>query len=288
MEYLADRDERWRAFLAPYLDAARPSPAAGVLAVFDASRAWSAEHSGKGCSMVNAHAEISDPSHPAYAIITAQKEWMLALFTDLVRAAAPGRADRLGRALMLLHEGALVAHGLGIFPDPIGQARDEARTLLAAAGCGRDRRWARRAGRRGSPGRRCQVRAQVGPEGRGHLRRRVLRRCGEGEIAVGADEEHGGAGAVGVADMAVGVDQIGVLAADADEAQQVRTGEQGGVVDAGAAQVEQGEVRAPEGVEEPGGLAVGGAARGVGGPVARDGYALGEVRTQLPRQGLSR
>lgn len=134
VEYLADRDERWRAFLAPYLDAVRPSPAAGVLAVFDASRAWSAQHSGKGCSMVNAHAEISDPSHPAYAIITAQKEWMLALFTDLVQAAAPGRADRLGRALMLLHEGALVAHGLGIFPDPIGQARDEARTLLAAAG----------------------------------------------------------------------------------------------------------------------------------------------------------
>ncbi|KOG42061.1 TetR/AcrR family transcriptional regulator [Streptomyces decoyicus] len=134
VEYLADRDERWRAFLTPYLDAARPSPAAGVLAVFDASRAWSAQHSRKGCSMVNAHAEISDPSHPAYAIITAQKEWMLALFADLVGAAAPGRAGRLGRTLMLLHEGALVAHGLGIFPDPIGQARDEAEELLAAAG----------------------------------------------------------------------------------------------------------------------------------------------------------
>ncbi|MFG2829055.1 TetR/AcrR family transcriptional regulator [Streptomyces sp. NPDC048434] len=135
VEYLADRDERWRAFLAPYLDAARPSPAAGVLAVFDASRAWSARHSAKGCSMVNAHAEISDPAHPAYAIIAAQKQWMLALFTDLVRAAAPD-AGRLGRALMLLHEGALVAYGLGIFPDPIGQARDEAQTLLTAAGVG--------------------------------------------------------------------------------------------------------------------------------------------------------
>ncbi|MFC5249645.1 TetR family transcriptional regulator [Streptomyces sp. SID8375] len=134
VEYLADRDERWRAFLAPYLDAARPSPVAGVLAVFDAARDWSAQHSAKGCSMVNAHAEISDPSHPAYAIITAQKEWMLALFTGLVRDAAPDRAGRLGRSLMLLHEGALVAHGLGIFPDPLGQARDEARALLAAAG----------------------------------------------------------------------------------------------------------------------------------------------------------
>ncbi|MGW2412116.1 TetR/AcrR family transcriptional regulator [Streptomyces tubercidicus] len=134
VEYLADRDERWRAFLAPYLDAAGPSPAARILAVFDASRAWSAEHSGRGCSMVNAHAEISDPAHPGYAIITAQKQWMLGLFTDLAGAAAPGRADRVGRGLMLLHEGALVAHGLDVFPDPIGQAREEAEALLATAG----------------------------------------------------------------------------------------------------------------------------------------------------------
>ncbi|MEV5121647.1 TetR/AcrR family transcriptional regulator [Streptomyces decoyicus] len=134
VEYLADRDERWRAFLAPYLDAAEGSPAAGILAVFDASRAWAAEHSAKGCSMVNAHAEISDPAHPAYAIIAAQKQWMLGLFTDLAGAAAPGRAGRLGRALMLLHEGALVAHGLGVFPDPVGEARGEAEALLAAAG----------------------------------------------------------------------------------------------------------------------------------------------------------
>ncbi|WP_129294533.1 TetR/AcrR family transcriptional regulator [Streptomyces lydicus] len=134
VEYLADRDERWRAFLARYLDAAGETPAARILAVFDASRAWAAEHSAKGCSMVNAHAEISDPAHPAYAIITAQKQWMLGLFTDLAGAAAPGRADRLGRALMLLHEGALVAHGLGVFPDPVGEARGEAEALLADAG----------------------------------------------------------------------------------------------------------------------------------------------------------
>ncbi|WP_031482533.1 TetR/AcrR family transcriptional regulator [Streptomyces bicolor] len=132
VEYLADRDERWRAFLAQYLDAAQPAPLARVLAVFDASRAWSAQNSPKGCSMVNAHAEISDPSHPAHPIITGQKQYMLALFTDLARDIAPDAADHLGRTLMLLHEGALVAHGLNIFPDPIGQAREQARALLVA------------------------------------------------------------------------------------------------------------------------------------------------------------
>jgi hypothetical protein len=34
---------------------------------------------------------------------------------------------------MLLHEGAFVAHGLGIFPDPLGRARAEAERLLTEA-----------------------------------------------------------------------------------------------------------------------------------------------------------
>jgi AcrR family transcriptional regulator len=134
VEYLADRDERWRTFLAQRLGAAHPAPPARVLAVFDASRAWSAENSSKGCSMVNAHAEISDPSHPAYSIITGQKEWMLGLFTRLAGDISPDGAGHLGRTLMLLHEGALVAHGLNVFPDPIAHAREQAQALLAATG----------------------------------------------------------------------------------------------------------------------------------------------------------
>ncbi|MFF8396722.1 TetR/AcrR family transcriptional regulator [Streptomyces sp. NPDC016172] len=130
VEYLADRDERWRAFLAERLDATGPDPRERVLAVFDASRAWAQEFSPKGCSMVNAHAEISDPAHPAHPIITGQKRWMLALFTRLTEEIAPETAESTARALMLLHEGALVAHGLGVFPDAIAQAREQARALL--------------------------------------------------------------------------------------------------------------------------------------------------------------
>ncbi|MEV6170310.1 helix-turn-helix domain-containing protein [Streptomyces sp. NPDC051954] len=131
VEYLADRDERWRAFLEERLADVGSGPVDRVLAVFDASRAWMTESSPKGCSMVNAHAEISDPAHPAYAIITGQKEWMLELFTDLAREVAPERAQESARTLMLLHEGALVAHGMRIFPDPIGHARDEAGRVLS-------------------------------------------------------------------------------------------------------------------------------------------------------------
>ncbi|WP_411147629.1 TetR/AcrR family transcriptional regulator [Streptomyces sp. A30] len=133
VEYLADRDDRWRAFVTQWLERTEPGSVDRVLAVFDASKAWMTESSPKGCSMVNAHAEISDPAHPAYAIITGQKQWMFALFADLVRAFAPTRADELARTLMLIHEGALVAHGLRIFPDPIGHARDRAGELLKDA-----------------------------------------------------------------------------------------------------------------------------------------------------------
>ncbi|MFI8194454.1 TetR/AcrR family transcriptional regulator [Streptomyces sp. NPDC085946] len=132
VEYLAGRDERWRLLLGDHLDAvAGQEPAARILAVFDASRAWAAEYGARGCSMINAHAEIEDPAHPAYAVITAQKAWMLELFTTLARETGSSDPGRLGQTLMLLHEGALVAHGLGVLPEPFVRAREEARRLLA-------------------------------------------------------------------------------------------------------------------------------------------------------------
>ncbi|WP_372447185.1 TetR/AcrR family transcriptional regulator [Streptomyces flavofungini] len=132
VEYLADRDERWRAFLVAYLERSR-SPRSRILAVFDASRDWAEQSLPRGCSMINAHAEIADPAHPAYAVITGQKAWMLELFTDLARPLAPRRAKSLGRSLMLLHEGGLVAYGMGIFPDAIERARQDAQALVRAA-----------------------------------------------------------------------------------------------------------------------------------------------------------
>ncbi|MEU5743602.1 helix-turn-helix domain-containing protein [Streptomyces tendae] len=130
VEYLAGRDERWRDLLAGRLEAAGDGAAARVEAVFEASRAWSARYGAKGCSMINAHAEISDPAHPAHPVITGQKRWMLDLFTGLAREIDTAGADRLARTLMLLHEGALVAHGVGVVPDPFDTALDQVRELL--------------------------------------------------------------------------------------------------------------------------------------------------------------
>lgn len=132
VEYLAGRDERWRAFLAERLEAAPPEPALRVVAIFEASQDWTLANSAKGCSFVNANAEIG-PGHPAHAVIIEEKRWMLALFTGLAEEYAPGEGERLGRELMLLHEGSLVAYGLGVFPGSLELATGRARSLLREA-----------------------------------------------------------------------------------------------------------------------------------------------------------
>ncbi|GAA2090613.1 TetR/AcrR family transcriptional regulator [Streptomyces albiaxialis] len=128
VEYLAGRDERWRAFLAERLEAREGAPAGERIdAVFVAARDWAEREGGKGCSMVNAHAEISDPAHPAYAVITGHKRWMRDLFADLAGD------EESGRTLTLLYEGALVAYGLQVFPEAFDHARTQARQLVGRA-----------------------------------------------------------------------------------------------------------------------------------------------------------
>ena len=130
VEYLRDRDRRWRAFLNEQLDRVGADPESRLRTVFRSSAQWASAHSGKGCSMINAHAEISDPAHPAYAVIVGQKQWMLELFTTIAGAAGVSAPDTVARAILLIHEGALVADGMRIFADAYAQAGELAVGLL--------------------------------------------------------------------------------------------------------------------------------------------------------------
>jgi len=135
VEYLRERDRQWRKFLAVRLGAVSADEAGDRIdAVLVASAEWTAQRSGKGCSMVNAHAEISDPAHPAYPVIIGQKRWMADLFVDILTAA--GVPDPVGTAdlLMLVHEGALVCAGMGVVERPFDRARAAARLLLEPTG----------------------------------------------------------------------------------------------------------------------------------------------------------
>ncbi|MCO6000000.1 TetR/AcrR family transcriptional regulator [Actinoallomurus rhizosphaericola] len=130
VEYLTERDNRWRGFLDAHLARADPSPRAQIAAVFDASAAWARERGRKGCSMINAHAEISDPAHPAYSVIVGQKRRMLALFTELATAAGVADPRQAGEQIMLLHEGAVVTAGMHAIEDAFTSAAAAASALL--------------------------------------------------------------------------------------------------------------------------------------------------------------
>ena len=133
VEYLLERDRQWRDFLQERLADAPPG-ADRVAAVFDAAAQWAAEHGRKGCAMVNAHAEISDPTHPAYAVVVGQKRWMLELLTELVADTGATDPGRVAEQVLLLHEGAVVASSLGAGEDPFARAASAADLLVAGAG----------------------------------------------------------------------------------------------------------------------------------------------------------
>jgi AcrR family transcriptional regulator len=133
VSYLQHRDARWRAHVAAHLAAVPEPGSARVLAVFDAAISWTAENSQKGCSAINARAEIGDghDGHPVFPEVARQKAWLLEVFADLCREARIDDPDDTARALMLLYEGAIVTIGMETFDRPFELARDVARSLLA-------------------------------------------------------------------------------------------------------------------------------------------------------------
>jgi AcrR family transcriptional regulator len=138
--YLQHRDARWREHLAARL-ARTPEPGIDrLLAVFDAAITWAEANTPKGCSAINARAELGaghladdDDGHDVLPEVMRQKAWMLELLRDLCREAGVTDPAAISRALMLLYEGGLVTLGMGTFARPLAVARDAARALLGAS-----------------------------------------------------------------------------------------------------------------------------------------------------------
>lgn len=133
--YLQARDARWREHVAAHLEQ-HPDPGIDrVLAIFDAAISWSDENSPKGCSAINARAEIGDghDGHPVFPEVARQKTWLLETFAELCREARIADPDRTSRLLMLLYEGAIVTVGMETFAHPFELARDSARDVLSSS-----------------------------------------------------------------------------------------------------------------------------------------------------------
>lgn len=132
LSYLQHRDARWRESVAAHL-ARHPEPGVDrVLSIFDAAIAWSDDNSPKGCSAVNARAEIPDHATSGLVLpeVTRQKRWLLEQFAELIAEAGLSDADERARELMLLYEGAIVTVGMRTFREPFETARAISKRLL--------------------------------------------------------------------------------------------------------------------------------------------------------------
>ncbi|SHG31892.1 transcriptional regulator, TetR family [Jatrophihabitans endophyticus] len=130
--YLVRRGRRWQAYLAEVADRRRPG-ISRVLAVFDALASWTRTER-RGCGFVNAYAEYGGRDDAIEAVVRAEKQWMRAWFVEGLRDAGmpAARAARLGAAVHLLYEGAIVTLTAGGDADAVATARRAARDLLAA------------------------------------------------------------------------------------------------------------------------------------------------------------
>ena len=131
--YLQARDHEWRAYVEEYVSERSDDPAQQLLDAFDALAAWSSERSPRGCSFVNAYAELPDPSHPGHRAIVEQKRWMTEFFAARARAAGLRDPDSVADDLMLLYDGALVTRGMHTVEDAMRRARRIAAAIVGDA-----------------------------------------------------------------------------------------------------------------------------------------------------------
>lgn len=136
VSYLQHRDALWRAHVARHLESIPEPGIERVLAVFDAAITWSDEYSPKGCSAINARAEIGDghDGHPVFPEVSRQKACLLEVFAELCGKAGVADPALMSKAMMLLYEGAIVTVGMETFSEPFEVARGLARTMLERAG----------------------------------------------------------------------------------------------------------------------------------------------------------
>lgn len=83
------------------------TPASRLLKMFDFLSEWTREKDFRGCPFQNAASEITDPDHPAKAVIERQREWLVGLVRGLVHDAGVRPVEPLTQALVVLYDGAV-------------------------------------------------------------------------------------------------------------------------------------------------------------------------------------
>jgi AcrR family transcriptional regulator len=114
-------------------DAGAADPAGQLLGLFDHMERMVVEAEFRGCPFVNASSELTDPAHPAHEVIRRHKHRLREWMRDKARAAGSADPDLLSRQLMIIFDGAQTEAQVERSVRPVRDAREVARTLIAAA-----------------------------------------------------------------------------------------------------------------------------------------------------------
>lgn len=125
--YLEQRDRRWRALIESRLTD-RTDPVERVLTPFDVLPEWLPDSS-RGCSFINAFAELPEPEHPGRQVIVAEKTWLYDLFDRLLNDAGATDHETVAAQLLSLHEGAIISYSIAGQRNAAEAVRDAARKL---------------------------------------------------------------------------------------------------------------------------------------------------------------
>ncbi|MFC4906074.1 TetR/AcrR family transcriptional regulator [Actinomadura gamaensis] len=134
MAYLEGRETRWQLRLQRAIDDAGDDPRARLLAVFDALKGWAESQSRfRGCSFVNALAELAEPDHPARAVVHAYKAALRDCVEQLARESGAADPGLLTDQLLLVYEGAISTNSLRNVEAAVDKAHFTAQQLINAA-----------------------------------------------------------------------------------------------------------------------------------------------------------
>jgi AcrR family transcriptional regulator len=121
--YLERRGEEWRARAGEAIAMAGADGRAGLVRLFDLVEDWALSTEFRGCPFMNAASELPDANHPAREVTRRHREWLHALVRGLVEGAGINDVDRISRAIVVLHDGAVSSALLDGDPRAVAVAR---------------------------------------------------------------------------------------------------------------------------------------------------------------------
>jgi AcrR family transcriptional regulator len=129
LAYLELRAQRRRQRISERL-ARYTEPRARLLAVFELVCELVAEPNYRGCAFANATAEGPQNDSKVSEVCLSSRAWTRNLFVELARDVGAKNAERLGRQLSLLYDGAVVAASVDRDPSAAREALATAKILL--------------------------------------------------------------------------------------------------------------------------------------------------------------